>query len=29
MHTLSVNTPSHAYPIFIGSGLLEQADTLL
>ena len=29
MHTLTVNTPSHAYPIFIGSGLLEQADTLL
>ncbi|MDO5639285.1 MAG: 3-dehydroquinate synthase [Neisseria sp.] len=29
MRTLTVNTPSHAYPIFIGEHLLQQADTLL
>ncbi|WP_373741194.1 3-dehydroquinate synthase [Neisseria sp.] len=29
MHTLTVQTPSAPYPIFIGSRLIEQADTLL
>lgn len=29
MHTLSVQTPSHQYPIFIGQNLLAQADELL
>lgn len=29
MHTLSVQTPSHHYPIFIGQDLLSQADELL
>ena len=29
MHTLTINTPYHAYPIFIGSGLPEHADTQL
>lgn len=29
MHTLTVSTPSHAYPIFIGHNLIEKADTLL
>lgn len=29
MHTLTVQTPSHQYPIFIGQGLIAQADTLL
>ncbi|WP_165009818.1 3-dehydroquinate synthase [Neisseria yangbaofengii] len=29
MHTLSVQTPSHQYPIFIGQNLLAQADKLL
>ncbi|MCP1659217.1 3-dehydroquinate synthase [Neisseria perflava] len=29
MHTLTVQTPSHPYPIFIGQNLLDEADTLL
>ena len=29
MRTLTVQTPSHQYPIFIGHKLIEQADTLL
>lgn len=29
MRTLTVNTPSHAYPIFIGENLINQADQLL
>lgn len=29
MHTLTVQTPSHPYPIFIGQNLIEQADVLL
>ncbi|WP_373753284.1 3-dehydroquinate synthase [Neisseria weixii] len=29
MHTLSVQTPSHQYPIFIGQNLFAQADELL
>ncbi|MDO1509906.1 MULTISPECIES: 3-dehydroquinate synthase [unclassified Neisseria] len=29
MRTLTVETPSHQYPIFIGENLLAQADTLL
>ncbi len=29
MHTLTVQTPSHPYPIFIGHDLIGQADVLL
>lgn len=29
MHTLTVQAPSHSYPIFIGQNLIEQAHTLL
>ncbi|MCF7530491.1 3-dehydroquinate synthase [Neisseria lisongii] len=29
MHTLTVQTPSHQYPIFIGNGLIDQAHELL
>jgi len=29
MRTLTVQTPSHQYPIFIGNHLIEQADVLL
>lgn len=29
MRTLTVHTPSHHYPIFIGNGLLQQAGSLL
>lgn len=29
MKTLTVHTPSHSYPIFIGNGLLPQAGSLL
>ena len=29
MRTLTVQTPSHQYPIFIGNNLIEQADVLL
>lgn len=29
MRTLTVQTPSHQYPIFIGHKLIEQADMLL
>ena len=29
MHTLTIQTPSHPYPIFIGHDLIGQADVLL
>ena len=29
MRTLTVQTPSHQYSIFIGNHLIEQADVLL
>ncbi|MDF7675651.1 3-dehydroquinate synthase [Neisseriaceae bacterium ESL0693] len=29
MHTLTVHTPSHSYPIFIGTDLLSQANQIL